>query len=138
MRRILFDANLPPALAKGINELAQGRGIGATSIAAIYGTTDVKDEDWLHDIYKNEIIGVVSQDYFDKTPQEIAAYQNASVPFFYLAKAYNNFDLWKKCSLLLLKWPTICQQIETVKGYAEYEVSNDRGTQIKQLRRKLR
>jgi hypothetical protein len=138
MRRILFDANLPPALSRGINELAQGRGIGATCIQDLYGTTDVKDERWISDIDQYDIVGVVSQDYFDKTPQEIAAYQNATVPFFYLAKAYNNFDLWKKCSLLLIKWPTICQQIEAVKGYAEYEIPADRGNQVRQLRRKRR
>jgi hypothetical protein len=138
MRRILFDANLPPALSRGINELAQGRGIGATCIADIYGNTEVRDEKWISEIDKHDVVGVVTQDYFDKTPQEIAAYQNASVPFFYLAKAYNVFDLWKKCSLLLIKWPTICRQIEAVKGYAEFEVPADRGNQIKQLRRRRR
>lgn len=138
MRRILFDANLPHALARGIHELAEGRGIGATSILDIYQTTAVPDEVWISEIEKNDIVGVITQDYFDKTPQEIAAYQNALVPFFYLAKAYNNFDLWKKCSLLLIKWPVICQQIEGVKGYAEFEVPADRGQQIKQLRRKRR
>lgn len=138
MRRILFDANLPHALARGIHQLTEGRGIGADCIRDIYKTTQIADAKWIAEISKNDIVGVITQDYFDKTPQEIAAYQNASVPFFYLAKAYNNFDLWKKCSLLLIKWPVICQQIEIVKGYAEFEIPADRGQQIKTLRRKKR
>jgi PIN like domain len=138
MRRILFDANLPPALARGIHQLTEGRGIGADCILDIYKTTKIPDEKWIADLAKYDIVGVITQDYFDKTPQEIAAYQNSGVPFFYLAKAYNGFDLWKKCSLLLIKWPTICLQIETVKGYAEYEVPNDRGNQVRQLRRRRR
>ena len=138
MRRILFDANLPHALARGIHELTEGRGIGATCILDVYKTTRIADEIWIGDIEKNDIVGVITQDYFDKTPQEIAAYQNARVPFFYLAKAYSSFDLWKKCSLLLVKWPVICRQIEDVKGYAEWEIPADRGQQIKQRRRKLR
>jgi PIN like domain len=138
MRRILFDANLPPALSRGIHQLTEGRGIGAVCILDLYKTTQVPDEVWIDDISKNEIVGVISQDYFDKTPQEIAAYQNAHVPFFYLAKAYPGFDLWKKCSLLLIKWPVICSQIERLKGYGEFEVPADRGQQIKTLRRKRR
>jgi PIN like domain len=101
----------------------------------IYKTTGISDEAWIGGIDQNNIVGVITQDYFDKTPQERAAYQNARVPFFYLAKAYSGFDLWKKCSLLLIKWPVICRQIEDVKGYAEWEVPADRGLQIKQLRR---
>jgi hypothetical protein len=138
MRRILFDANLPPALARGIHELSVERAMGATCILDMYKTTKIPDEKWIEDIDKYNIVGVITQDYFDKTPQEIAAYQNAKVPFFYLTKAYNNFDLWKKSSLLLIKWPIICKQIDIVKGYAEYEVPADRGIQIKQLRRKRR
>jgi hypothetical protein len=134
--KILFDANLPHSLAKGINALAEGRGIGATSIQELYGTTKIKDEVWLSDLEKYNICGVITQDYFDKSSQEISAYQNSKIPFFYLAKAYNNYDLWKKCSLLLIKWPVICKHIDIIKGYAEYEIPSDRGTKITQLRRK--
>ena len=82
MRCILFDANLPHALARGIHELAQGRGIGATCILDLYKTTKIADELWIADIDKHDIAGVISQDYFDKTPQEIAAYQNTKSAFF--------------------------------------------------------
>jgi PIN like domain len=98
MRRILFDANLPPALSRGINELAQGRGIGATCISDLYGSSDIKDEKWISEIDQHNVVGIVSQDYFDKTPQEIAAYQISTVPFFYLAKAYNNLIFGKSAA----------------------------------------
>lgn len=136
--RVLFDENLPPALAIAINALAKGKSIGATSLVELYGSGGVPDQQWLGDLEKQDIVGVITQDYFDKTPVEFAAYQQTNIPFFYLAHAYNRMDLWKKASLLLLKWPVICQQIEVIKGFAEFEIPANHNAHISQLRRKRR
>jgi hypothetical protein len=138
--KILIDNNLPPALSRSINALAEkSEYYEATSILDLYGTGKVSDEKWLLELTKNQIIAVITQDYFDKTPQEIAAYQKAKVPFFYLANKYNRLDLWNKCARLILKWPFVCQQVRAVKKeYAEFEVPGDWGQQLKQLRRKRR
>lgn len=138
--RILFDANFPPALPEAITRLSRSRpdAIEATSIQQVYGRTDIEDSKWISELDDNDIVAVITQDYLDKTPQEIAAYKSAEVPFFYLARACNKMKFWKKCALVVQKWPTICSQVRMIKGASEFEIPNDRGDRLTAIKRRRR
>ena len=131
MVNYLIDNNLPPALARAINELCKNH-----YDARVYALKDrypanTRDIDWITDLGSQENWVIISQDRFAKGEAEKMALRDSGLTVFFLAKQWSTEKYWNKSHNLVRWWPSIMEQAERMKGAAAFKVGWRHGNKAK-------
>jgi hypothetical protein len=117
----LLDNNLPPALARALNELSKNEGHAVMPLKDKFpqSTTDVS---WISVLSEEGGWVVISQDKFTKGDLERRAFRECGLPIFCLAKHWGNEPYWNKAHNLVRWWPAIMIQAGLIRGGAAFRV----------------
>lgn len=119
--KFLLDNNLPPALARALNELSRSDGHLVVPLKDKF-PADASDISWISVLRDESGWAVVSQDRFQKGDIEKRAFRECGLPIFCLAKHWGGESYWNKAHNLVRWWPTIIQQAELISGGAAFRV----------------
>jgi len=120
--KFLLDHNLPPALAKALNELSKGEGHSVYPLAERFART-TSDVTWLATLKAEGDWVVISQDRFTKSEAERQAFRRSGMPIFCLARQWSVESYWSKAHNLVRWWPAILKQSSLIKGGAAFKIS---------------
>lgn len=118
----LLDNNLSPLLARALNELSKGstHEVHALRDKFAAGTTD---EQWIRALGAEGGWAVVSEDRsILRNPLELAAWREAKLTTFFLARGWSPLGHWVKAAKLVQVWPTIESSASSVRPGAAYLV----------------
>lgn len=111
--KIYIDENMPPQLAKGLNELQRpqnskdGIEIEVLSIKEVFGQ-GARDEDWIPQLGKEQSI-VITQDFnIQQTKHQRELYLESGVGiFFFRAPSKGGFRYWDFVKKVINEWENI-------------------------------
>lgn len=117
----LIDNNLPPAIARALNELSKSDGHSVIALKDKFAANS-PDLQWISELSREGGWAVVSQDKFTKGDAEKQAFRECGLPVFCLAKQWGQMGYWQKAENLVRWWPAIMQQASLVQGGAAFRV----------------
>jgi hypothetical protein len=117
----LLDNNLPPALARALNELTKIEGHSVLPLRDKF-PQDTCDAHWISVLSNEGGWAVISQDKFTKGDIEKRAFRECGLPVFCLAKHWGNESYWNKAHNLVRWWPAITIQANLIRGGAAFRV----------------
>lgn len=117
----LIDNNLPPAIARALNELTKTEGHSVIALKDRFAA-NTPDIEWITELSSEGGWAVVSQDKFTKGDAERKAFRESGLPIFCLAKQWGQSTYWEKAENLVRWWPAIMQQAAMVRGGAAFRV----------------
>lgn len=121
----IFDNNLPPSLAKALNELTKNQWPGQHLVIHIREkfSTSTKDEEWIGSLAEDSASEwvVLTHDRFNKGIER-EVLRRAGLKVFMLNKAWASERYWNKAYNLVRWWPRIVEQAEGVTGGAAFGV----------------
>lgn len=119
--QFIIDNNLPPSLARGLNELSVHVGIPVHALKDKFdpATPDIQ---WIEYLSKEKDWVVVSQDRFRKGSGEKEAIRRSGLIVFYLDKQWAKQPYWSKAHRIVQWWPEIIKQAQMVSGGAAFSV----------------
>jgi len=120
--KFLLDNNLPPALARALNQLTTSQDTTHT-VEALKNKfpANTPDEIWIKQLADEGGWVIISHDKFRKAA-EPEVLRRAGLIVFLLGKSWGNIRFWDKAYHLVRWWPAIMDQSERVSGGAAYEV----------------
>lgn len=130
--RVLFDNNLPPRLARALNELFAGEHY----IIALRDkfAENIDDVDWIRQLGLEGTWVIVSGDRrITRNRAERDAFRNSRLIGFFLAKGLAKAKVTKQAERLLALWENIEKVVGVVQTGAMFELPM-RSTRIKQLK----
>lgn len=130
--RVLFDNNLPPRLARALNELFAGE----HQVVALRDkfAQDIDDVDWIRQLSLEGTWVIVSGDRrITRNRAERDAFRNSRLIGFFLARGLSKSKVTKQAERLLALWASIEKVVGVVQGGAMFELPM-RSTRIKQLK----
>ncbi len=120
--KFLLDNNLPPRLARALNELSKGSGHEVVALRDRF-QPETEDASWIRHLGAEGGWSVVSGDLnIFKNPVELAAWRESKFTIFFLARGWSSLEYWVKASKLVHVWPTIQTHASTVRPGAAYVV----------------
>lgn len=119
--KFLLDNNLPPALARALNELSKVEGHSVVHLSEKF-PRDTADIDWITALKAEGDWVIVSQDQFRKSDLEKEAFRQAGLTVFCLAKHWSKARYWEKAHQIVRWWPAIMAQAEHLVGGAALRV----------------
>lgn len=118
---ILVDENLPPALAKSLNELFKGQH-SIIHLREKFGP-GVKDVEWITALGREGRWIIISADRrITKNKAEYHVFRNSKLIGFFLSKGLYKSKLTKQAERLLALWDNIIDLAEIVEGGAMFEL----------------
>lgn len=130
--RVLFDNNLPPRLARALNELFAGE----HHIIALRDkfAENIDDVDWIRQLGLEGTWVILSGDRrITRNRAERDAFRNSRLIGFFLAKGLAKAKVTKQAERLLALWENIEKVVGVVQTGAMFELPM-RSTRIKQLK----
>lgn len=118
----IIDNNLPPAIARALNELCKSDGHVVVALKDRFAA-NTPDIHWITELSQEGGWAVVSQDRFTKGDAERQAFRDSGLPIFCLAKQWGQMAYWQKAENLVRWWPAITQQAGLIRGGAAFRVS---------------
>ncbi len=119
--KFLIDNNLPPAIARALNELCKSEGHLVTPLKERFPPNS-SDIHWITQLKSEGGWTVLSQDRFCKGDAERLAFRECGLPIFCLAKQWGQMSYWQKAENLVRWWPAITQQAGLTNGGAAFRV----------------
>lgn len=112
--KFLFDANLPPHLARAISALAVSVDPRVAEVVHLRDkfAPSTSDSVWLAELVGEGDWAVISQDGFAKSDIEKTLISRAGVTVFVLEPAWAKQRYWDKCVQAIRWWPKIVAQTE--------------------------
>jgi hypothetical protein len=123
--KCLVDNNLPPALARALNELSANKFSGLEQVIALREKfpEDTPDMTWIQALGQQGDWFILSADQFRKHGDlERKALRQSGLIVFCLSKSWAAQQYWEKCAHLLRWWPHIVEQAERLQGGAAFRV----------------
>jgi PIN like domain len=117
----LLDNNLPPPLARALNELSKREGHTVVHLSDKFPPS-TPDIEWVKALKDEGDWVVVSQDQFKKSDLEKQAFRQAGLTVFCLAKHWSKARYWDKAHQIVRWWPDIIEQSERLMGGAALRV----------------
>ncbi|NWD79918.1 hypothetical protein HX891_05995 [Pseudomonas reactans] len=117
----LLDHNLPPALARALNELSHVHEHGVVPLKDKFPQS-ASDISWISALRDEGDWVVISQDRFAKGHAEKQAFRDCGLPIFCLAKHWSSETYWNKAHNLVRWWPAIMKQSALIRGGAAFSV----------------
>ncbi|TCH97904.1 hypothetical protein EJV46_11830 [Roseococcus sp. SYP-B2431] len=119
--RVFFDHNLPPALARAMNELFQPEH-EARALREKF-PANVSDVEWITELSRDGRWVVISGDRrITRNRAEQAAFRNSRLIGMFLAPALCRAPVAKQAERILALWPSIEILANTVAGGAMFEM----------------
>ena len=121
----LVDNNLPPALARALNELSANKFSGLEQIIALRDkfSPDTADITWMQTLGQEGDWFILSADQFRKHGDlERKALRQSGLIVFCLGKQWSSHHYWEHSANLLRWWPHIVDQAERLQGGAAFRV----------------
>jgi hypothetical protein len=134
--RFFFDENIAPALVESLQSLSQREYPDDTLISySRRFPRGTKDAIWLPQLAKEEDLIIVSGDVrISRSPHEQAAWLQAGMTTFFLAKGWMNRKFWEQAEHLVKVWPALRREAERAKPGSGYLVrANDHIDQLRNL-----
>jgi len=119
--KFLIDNNLPPAIARALNELTKNDGHSVVALKDKFPAS-APDVLWISELASEGDWAVVSQDKFTKGDAERKAFRDSGLAIFCLSRQWGQSTYWSKAENLVRWWPSIIQQASLVKGGAAFRV----------------
>lgn len=120
---VLLDNNLPPALARALNELTGSEWDGAHKVLHLRDkfpatTTDIE---WISQLDLEGDWTVMTHDKLKKG-LEREALRRAGLKVFMLDSSWKDHRFWDKAVQLCRWWPSIIEQASRIRGGAAFRV----------------
>ena len=126
-----LDENLPPALARALNELVAVDGHEVVHVAAYAkGVTDIE---LFERATKDGVQVHITLDHHQRRPVEREAIARVGLTVFVLAKGWNQLNHYEKAERLIHYWPLIIKATEFVKTGAIFRVPHRRQGKLEQI-----
>lgn len=119
--KFLIDNNLPPQLARALNELSKKDGHDVQPLKDKF-PQDMPDTQWILTLKYEGNWAIVSQDNFRKNDLEKTAISSCGLPVFCLSKQWTSQNYWEKAQNLVRWWPAIIEQADRISGGAAFRV----------------
>lgn len=119
--KFLLDHNLPPALARALNELSAPYGHSVFHLTEKFASNSA-DLDWIKTLIEEGDWTIISQDQFNKSDLEKEAFRRAGLTVFCLARQWRKAPYWEKAYRIIRWWPLIIAQSELLTGGAALKV----------------
>lgn len=114
--KFIFDHNLPPGLARALNELSQFEIVPLRDQFPI----NIIDVDLINALAREKDTVLVTFDgQIQKKPHERDAWIKTGLSIVFLDKAWMGLKFWRKCSVIIDKWEAVeefMNRIETGKS----------------------
>lgn len=118
--KFFIDNNLPPAIARALDELTKDAQVTHLREKFDPGTDDLT---WITQLKREGHWVVVSNDRFAKNDLEKEAFYESDILVFRLAKGWANLDYWTKSAKLVHVWPILMKQAGLITGGGVFEVT---------------
>lgn len=129
---MVLDENLPPALARALQELFRGQH-EVTHLRFRFGP-GVTDLDWIRTLSAEGNWVVLSGDRrITRNKAEQAAFRGSRLIGFFLSRGLNKAPLVKQAERILALWPTMVDLSSRVSGGAMFELPMT-STRVAQLK----
>ncbi|WP_028670280.1 DUF5615 family PIN-like protein [Saccharospirillum impatiens] len=119
--KFLLDNNLPPSLARALNELSSSEGHTVVHLTEKF-SRDTPDIEWIGTLKTEGDWVIISQDQFKKSDLEKQAFRRSGLTVFCLAKHWSSVSYWEKAHQIVRWWPSIMAQSELLVGGAAFRV----------------
>lgn len=111
--KFLLDNNLPPALARALNELTVREWSNAHAVIALRDKfpPNLPDTEWIEQLVNEDRDGwvVVTHDQFNKG-LEREVLRRAGLRVFLLDRSWKDHNFWEKAVQLFRWWPRVIEQ----------------------------
>ncbi len=116
MVKVLFDHNMPPVIARSLNELIKADGHEAVALRKKF-RTNISDIDYYSELGKEGGWIVISKDVKQiKKPAERDAILRSGVMVFYLMPAVGKQRVNEQAATIIWQWDKILKQYELSEG----------------------
>ncbi|MBV1790564.1 DUF5615 family PIN-like protein [Marinobacterium sp. D7] len=118
--KFFIDHNLPPRLARAINELC-GEDHLVIHLKERFDQS-TPDVEWIRTLASEGGWIVITQDRLKKADHEKEAIRRSGLILFNLDKQWAKAEFWDKSHRLVQWWPYIIEQAERISGGAAFRV----------------
>lgn len=134
--KFLFDNNLPPAFAAGMQAFCLGADHQYGQIIHLKDKfpQNTADHLWIAELSKEGGWAIISQDGFRKNDLEREALRQSGLVVFGLSGQWGNHPYWVKAHNLMKWWPSIEDYINRVHGGAAVRVPWRHSGKFEQIR----
>lgn len=113
--KCVFDNNLPPKLARAINELEGKHGIETVHLRDIF-PANTEDIVWITELSKENECFVITKDRnIRRNPTELEAWKESGLKIVFLQKSWMNHDLWEISWRLIKRWKELTEIVKRMK-----------------------
>ncbi|MAC99133.1 hypothetical protein CNQ84_14585 [Pseudomonas abyssi] len=120
--KFLLDNNLPPALAKALNELSKIDNHQVVGLKEKFAP-NTSDIELVQQLKTEGNWVLVSKDKFSKGNMEKRAIRESELAVFILARQWQNAPYWDVAHNLVRWWPAITGQAERISGGGVFKVA---------------
>lgn len=114
--KCVFDNNLPPKLARALNELEGKNGIEVIHLREAF-PANTDDITWINALGKESDCFVVTKDRnIRKNPHERKAWQESGLRIIFLQKTWFNHDFWDISWRLIKRWGDLKKAVSKMKA----------------------
>lgn len=135
--KFLLDHNLPPRLARALNELSTelAPDIEVHALRERF-PVETPDHVWIEALSREGGWAVITRDTIYKTPLNKEALRRNGLVVFCLERAWSKQKFWPIAAKLVDWWPEIVDQAQRIEGGAAFYVPWHRGSKgkFKQVR----
>ena len=133
--KVFFDNCTSPVLAATLDGFIRSASHSAHHIKDLPCGRDATDLEWIEMLARERGVWMVvtGDDRIRKNKATRAAYRDAELSGFVLARAYQKTPMHKVASFILWRWPEMNQLFGLVGGGALYELPMNRSRKIKPL-----
>ena len=90
----IFDENLPPRLAKALNELEGSNGIDVLHLREMF-PPGTKDIEWIEELSKIDDCFIITKDRnIKRNPHEYLAWKESKLPIVFMQKTWKDQKFW--------------------------------------------
>jgi hypothetical protein len=134
--KFLFDNNLPPHLARALNELCTGYYGSKHSIIHLKDkfAQNAADHEWITTLSNEGNWSIISQDTFRKNDLERQAIKHSGLNIFVLSKQWSDHKFWDKSHNLIKWWPHMMDYIDRIQGGAAIRIPWRMSGRFEQIR----
>jgi predicted nuclease of predicted toxin-antitoxin system len=113
--KCIFDNNLPPRLARALNELEGPHGIEVVHLREIL-PENTDDITWMKHFSKESDCFVITKDRnIRKNPHEVKAWQESGLRIVFLQKSWFNHELWEISWRMIKRWQDLIKAVKRMK-----------------------
>ena len=113
--KCVFDNNLPPKLARALNELEGEYGIAVVHLRDEF-PANTDDITWIKELGKEPECFVITKDRnIKRNPHEKKAWEESGLNIVFLQKSWFNHDLWEISWRMVKRWRELREKVATMK-----------------------